>query len=165
MTGDTPADALGVRACNVLRREGITTWAQLAQHSREEMLAWRHSGPRLVGELLSALAERGLAPAAPPLSERAEAVLADAGLDLGDLVELTRRQILALPGSSRAVYEELRDALHARGLAPRPGRHTGRPPKASPKVPLPVWVTPEAAELAREHGSEWVSRVIEEAAR
>ncbi|MET8231137.1 DNA-binding protein [Micromonospora sp. NPDC005298] len=58
-TGDLPP--IGRPATRALLEAGITTLAQVATHSRRDLLALHGVGPRAVGMLATALAERGLA--------------------------------------------------------------------------------------------------------
>lgn len=57
--GDLPP--IGRPANSALLAAGITTLAQVAAHSRRDLLAMHGVGPKAVDILASALAERGLA--------------------------------------------------------------------------------------------------------
>ena len=64
--GDTPATIgdlppIWRPANRALLAAGITTLAQVATHSRGELLAMHGVGPRAINMLAAALAERGLA--------------------------------------------------------------------------------------------------------
>jgi predicted flap endonuclease-1-like 5' DNA nuclease len=65
--GDLPP--IGRPANSAFREAGITTLAQVAGHSRRELLALHGVGPKAIRILAEALTERGLAFADPP-SER-----------------------------------------------------------------------------------------------
>ncbi|MEV2240379.1 DNA-binding protein [Micromonospora sp. NPDC049891] len=56
--GDLPP--LGRPANSALLEAGITTLAQVATHSRRDLLALHGVGPRAIGILAAALADRGL---------------------------------------------------------------------------------------------------------
>lgn len=56
--GDLPA--IGRPANSALLAAGITTLAQVAKHSRADLLAMHGVGPKAIGILADALAERGL---------------------------------------------------------------------------------------------------------
>ncbi|WP_410812162.1 DNA-binding protein [Micromonospora sp. 067-2] len=60
--GDLPP--VGRPANNALLEAGITTLAEVATHSRRDLLALHGVGPKAVDILAAALAERGLAFAA-----------------------------------------------------------------------------------------------------
>jgi predicted flap endonuclease-1-like 5' DNA nuclease len=57
--GDLP-DAIGKTAARELSAHGITTLAQVAAHSKEELLAIHGVGPKAISILGEALAGRGL---------------------------------------------------------------------------------------------------------
>ncbi|TYB95500.1 hypothetical protein FXF53_24100 [Micromonospora sp. WP24] len=57
--GDLPP--IGRPANTALLEAGITTLAQVAAHKRRDLLAMHGVGPKAVGTLAAALAERGLA--------------------------------------------------------------------------------------------------------
>ena len=62
--GDLPS-AIGRPAARALARHGIGTLAEVATHSKEELLALHGVGPKAIAILGEALAARGLAYRAP----------------------------------------------------------------------------------------------------
>jgi predicted flap endonuclease-1-like 5' DNA nuclease len=62
--GDLP-DAIGKTAARELSAHGITTLAQVAAHSKSELLAIHGVGPKAIAILGEALAAKGLGYRAP----------------------------------------------------------------------------------------------------
>ncbi|BDP44136.1 hypothetical protein DAETH_41050 (plasmid) [Deinococcus aetherius] len=63
-SGDLPR--LGAPAQRALSRAGITTLADLARHTEAEVARLHGMGPKALGVLRAALADRGLAFISPP---------------------------------------------------------------------------------------------------
>jgi DNA-directed RNA polymerase alpha subunit len=57
---------ISIRALNVLVDQNIETIGELIQHTAETVRGWKHSGPKLVKQLETALAEHGYALRSPP---------------------------------------------------------------------------------------------------
>ena len=75
--GDAPIEALDLspRACNALRRSGLTTVGQVLERTSEELLAIRNFGPGSYAEMHGRLREYGYIDGSAPWPRRPAAIL------------------------------------------------------------------------------------------